>query len=661
MGTSHTPRYPLRGERVHPGAMEELGELAMAVVWEKEAEEAKLQGLGDESALRMRRAEGLTWSPVEVEEQGWGFGGRNQVRMRMVPGGGLSHAFRQGSPVVFYPLGESAGSEEAVKGMVRRSLGDAVEVVWEGDPLPSGGMHGRFTLDVRPDDRTAKLMAEALSYWIQAQGKEGKFRDGILGYAPLPSAEQEPLRPGTALPETFNAAQRAAVEVAWERGPLTLLHGPPGTGKTTVLVEVIRGFVAGGERVLACAPSNAAVDVLAQRCMQAGLNVVRLGHPVRIGDEVLERSLDVLTEQDPEFKLVKSYRKRAEEAWREADRHRRNWNAQAREERKSARFEAKSLEKDAREWEAFLADRILRQAQVVCATLAGAADGALEGIAFDVAVVDEAGQALEPATWIPISRAPRVVLSGDPLQLPPTVQDPRAIRKGLDVSLLEKLMCRHSGSHFLRMLDVQYRMNKQIMEPSSQWFYGGAMQAHSSVADAVLEGLLPWVFMDTAGMGFVEERAGESESTFNREEARWVAERVRGLLELHPEASLGVIAPYRAQVECIEEALRALEPLSPGGGQKPEPLLAWPGLEVSTVDSFQGQERDIMVLSLTRSNEEGIIGFLSEYRRTNVAMTRARKHLLMVGDSSTLGGDPFFGWLIEQAEQTGAYRSAWDQ
>ena len=656
-------RGGLGGAIRHPGALEEMGDLAMAVVWEQEAESQKLQWIEEEGAMRVRRAEGLTWSPVEVVETGMGFGGRQQVRLKMLPGAGLSHAFRQGSPVVFYTVGGAGArgdGEEPVRGMVRRSLGDAVEVVWEGDPLPAGWGHERLTLDVRPDDRTARLMAEALSYWMQVEGRGRLFRDGVLGYGPLPAAEQGPLEAPVVLPESFNPAQRQAARVAWDRGPLTLLHGPPGTGKTTVLVEIIRGFVAAGERVLACAPSNAAVDVLAERCDAAGLRVVRLGHPIRIGDAVLGRSLDVLTEADPEFKLVRSYRKRAEEAWREADRHRRHFDAAAREERKAARLEAKALEKEAREWEAFLADRILRQADVICATLAGAADGVLEGLAFDVAVVDEAGQALEPATWIPMRRAPRVVLSGDPLQLPPTVQDARALRNGLDVSLLEKLMGRHAGAPFLQLLDVQYRMHADIMAPSSAWFYGGAMQAHPSVAARGLEGLPPWLFVDTAGMGFDEERSGESESTFNREEARFVAEQVRGWLAAHPEASLGVVAPYRAQVECLEEALAQLEPLAPAGGGAPVPLGQWPGLEVSTVDSFQGQERDIMVLSLTRSNPDGTIGFLAEYRRTNVAMTRARKHLLVVGDGATLGADPFFGWLIGQAEAVGAYRSAWD-
>jgi superfamily I DNA and/or RNA helicase len=545
--------------------------------------------------------------------------------------------------------GQPAGGTASVrKGIVRKANDKSVEVVLDGAPFTPDEQHARWTLDLRPDDRTFRLMAEALSHWINVEEPERQaLRDAMLrGDSAALQGQGPEVDSGLAdLAEGLNPDQTRALHLAWSHPALTLLHGPPGTGKTTTLVAMIRGFARQQQRILATAPSNTAVDLLALRCREAGLDVVRIGHPIRIEEAVLSSSLESKVEAHPEHKQVRALRKRAKDAWREADRFRRNFTAEDRKARTEARREARDLEREANDLEAYLADRILADAQVICATLAGASDRLLAGRRFDVAVIDEAGQALEPATWIPMQRADRFVIAGDPQQLPPVVKSHQALALGLETSLLEKLMARHKGAPIAHQLRVQYRMHEKIQGPPSDWFYDGTLEADASVADRGLPGLPPWTWLDTAGRGFEEQREAGSDSTCNPDEAAFVVERALELHKAHPEASMGVVAPYAAQVRALEEAWP---------GPVPAPVV------ISTVDGFQGQERDIMVLSMTRSNDSGQIGFLQEHRRTNVAMTRARKHLLIVGDTATLGADAFFAGLIERAEVEGAYRSAWE-
>ncbi|MDE0871907.1 MAG: AAA domain-containing protein [Flavobacteriales bacterium] len=632
---------------------EELGALAQALVWEQREEEERLATLLKEHSLRFRKSKGLTWSPVSVEDQSYTLGGRPSLVLQKGANGGLERAFRVGAPVSIYQANE-AGQPDSEgpkprRGIVRKIRKGNVEVVLDGEPLSASEIHGRWTLDARGDDRTFFVMSQALSQWINVEDEHRKiFRDSLLGLRPVERTEELNFEGSEVLLSRLNQLQIEWIREAWNRPSLALLYGPPGTGKTTTLLTMVEGLVKAGERVLLTAPSNAAVDLLVLGCAARNMKVVRIGHPMRLSDQVSNLGLDAQVQTEADFKQVKELRKRASQSWSAADRFRRNFGPSERQERTNSKREARDLEREARDLEDYIANRILRKSQVICSTLIGSADSILRDEKFDVVVIDEAGQAMEPAVWAAMLKAPRAVLAGDPQQLPPVVKSNRSLAAGLGTSLLEKLLSRHKAAPWKVILEEQYRMHQAIMEPSSQWFYDSALKAHTSVSGKQLAELVPWSWIDTAGCGFEEEVEPEGVSTCNPEEARFVIDRLAELILQAPKASIGVVAPYRAQVQLLEELW-----LDRSGNLSDQ-------LEFATVDAFQGQEKDAMVISLTRSNQNGDIGFLKDYRRTNVAMTRARMHLLMIGDGATLGADPYFAHLMKMAEDSGAYRSAWE-
>ena len=620
-----------------------------ALLAEREDDRKRLAEVLSGSSLKVRRAEGLTWSPVEVTEASYAFGGA-KWSLACKEGGGLPGIFRVGSAVLLTPIGDPKDVAEWGKwpARVMKMRGMEMEVVLEGEgPEGVAIQHISWTVDARADERSYNAMAHALSHWVNVEDESLKaFRNAALAVSAWP---QNPHLDDAiaADSEGLNAQQQNAADAVWSRAPLTLLHGPPGTGKTKTLVTSVSGLVAGGEKILAAAPSNMAVDVLVERLGAAGLNVVRVGHPMRVSEHVLERTLDAQVQRQPEFGRVVKTRQEAEQRQREADRYVRNFGSEQREARRAARAEARALRKEAEELEAYLSEKVIREADVVCATLVGCDDRRLRGVKFDVAVVDEAAQALPPATLIPMRRASRLVLCGDPCQLPPTVKSQGG--RVLEKTMLERLIDAHPER--TTMLEVQHRMHEAIMSAGNAHFYKGRLQAHEAVAHATLEGVRPWLWVDTAGCGFEERRSEEGGSVSNRDEAAFALDRAVEWLQQHPAMTLGIVAPYAAQVEL----LRDLWHQRMVAGEVP----AQAKVTIHTVDGFQGQERDGMIVSMTRSNDRGEVGFLQESRRIHVAQTRAKHACMLVGDSATLSSDPYLGWLLEHAQEMEAYDSAW--
>jgi superfamily I DNA and/or RNA helicase len=474
------------------------------------------------------------------------------------------------------------------------------------------------------------------------------LRRVLLGEAAPEFAPEAPYAP---LDAALNASQQEAVRVALAARDLAIIHGPPGTGKTTTVIEVIRQAVRRGERVLACAPSNLAVDNLLERLVAAGERVVRLGHPARVLPGLREHTLDLMVEEHADARLARKLAKEAFALFRKAAKFTR-----AKPEpgaRRDARQEARALLADARRLKDQAAERILDAAAVLCATTTGLDSEVLGQRRYDLVVIDEAAQSTEPGCWIPLLRGQRVVLAGDHCQLPPTVVSREAAEQGYGVSLMERLVARY-GAAVTRLLTVQYRMHEAVMTFPSLELYGGELTADPSVSTHLLRDLpgvaagplteAPVEFVDTAGAGYDEEREPDGESRFNPQEAEQAARKVRALLGAGVAAAdVAVIAPYAAQVRLLREKLPV------------------PGLEVDSVDGFQGREKEAVVLSLVRSNQENEIGFLADVRRMNVALTRARRKLLVIGDSATLATHPFYQRLFEYFEGIGAHHSVWGE
>jgi predicted DNA helicase len=339
-----------------------------------------------------------------------------------------------------------------------------------------------------------------------------------------------------------------------------------------------------------------------------------------------------------------------------ASKYKRHFGYHEREQRRALKQEAKLLKSDADMLEFYIINDLLQNTEAICCTLVGSSHPTLRGKKYKTAFIDEAGQAMEPACWIPLLRTNRVVFAGDHQQLPPTIKSNEAARAGLAKTLFEKGI--ESQSHTSSMLEVQYRMHESIMKFPSRYFYKDKLIAHDSVKYALLSPDQPPIeFIDTAGCGYAEAQDPETLSRFNKEEAQLLMHEVERLVSeigterwMAEQLTMAIITPYRAQVDLLNKLAEASEILEPLGKL----------VSVNTVDAFQGQERDIIAISFVRSNEKSEVGFLGDIRRTNVAMTRAKKKLMMIGDSATLGAHPFYLELIDYVQQEGFYKSAFE-
>ena len=592
--------------------------------------------------LVQRVAKGYSWYPLQVIKEGYGIGERPFVVVTRE--GEEAHQFRAGTSVNLFTTQQDARSPQR-SGVIQYVKKEKMKIILAGDEHPGWLQRGGVGVDLMFDERTYIEMDKAVQRLETARGdRTAELRDVIMG---VREPEYRPVAAGAVAHLThLNDSQREAVREILGASHLSLIHGPPGTGKTTTLVAAVGELVKTENAILFCAPSNSAADLVTLRMAERGIRVVRTGNISRVEEDVMAHTLEVQVARHPDTKQVKKLRKEAADLRKKAKRMRGGRD-------KGMTFaEAGRLSGWARQLEDHLLSYILDAADVVVCTLVGAASSILGDREFRTCIIDEAAQALEPASWIPIIRSNRVVLAGDPYQLPPTVKSKDAERGGFGVTLLEKALERHGRN---ALLEVQYRMNERIMGFSNQYFYDGKLRAGPGIAERTLPGVSlqeSVVFIDTAGTGFGEKLHPQFKSRYNDGELDILVEHLLLLKgSIPPEEPLpavAIITPYREQAVRAEDRIESV------------PALVDLDVTINTVDGFQGREREVVYLSLVRSNTRSEIGFLADYRRMNVALTRAKVQLVVIGESATIGGDDFFAGFLSYVERAGTYQTAWE-
>ncbi|MCH2044479.1 MAG: AAA domain-containing protein [Saprospiraceae bacterium] len=627
---------------------EELKRVLDLLKKEKEEEIKQYEKLIKQTPLKERVKKGVCWNPVKVESWGWGLGEHPYLIVHRTKGVNQAHKFRAGQVVHFFneKLNKEVRPEYGIINYIKK---DKAKIILYGTELPNWLIHNTIGMQLSFDERSYQEMERAMEKVIAAKGDRlAELREVLLAKK---TASFHQHSYNFDIPK-LNKSQCAAVHQILDAEDVAVIHGPPGTGKTTTLVEALRQLCKRESPVLVCAPSNAATDLLTEKLAEVRLNVVRIGNVSRVDESLLQHTIEGILNEHPGMQEVKKMKIESAQIRRKAEKFKRNFGHKEREERRAAYQEARALIQHAKMLEDYIIDKVLKEADVITCTLVGAQNPYIAKKTFKTVVIDEAAQALEPATWIPITKAERVIFAGDPFQLPPTVKSVAANKGGLAVTLLEK--CVERLEH-VQLLDTQYRMNSVIMEFSNQQFYNGALKAAEFVADWKLPideiGERPVEFIDTAGCGFDEEQHKESLSYRNPEEYYVLRQHLDHLLTFADgqPISIGIISPYKEQVIFMQEHIPVDFDHFPDAN-----------ITVNTIDSFQGQERDVIYISMVRSNEDQQIGFLKDTRRMNVAMTRARKKLIIIGDSATLGNFQFYQRFLDYCDTCNAYSTAWE-
>lgn len=598
-----------------------------------------------------RRTNGITWYPLAIKGVEPGKGDYVTVELERTTHQDIIHQFRSGMPAALFS--NHNAKEDRVEGIVSHVYGNKLKVALRTEELPEWSRNGKLGIDLLFDENSYDEMFGALktAESLSDDDKDGHLVQTLIG-------NKQPTFNNITSPsisEKLNHSQVDAVRKIIAANELAIVHGPPGTGKTTTLVAAIKAMLQQEDKqILVVAPSNAAVDLLSEKLADEGLKVVRAGNPARVTEKLLSLTLDGKTTEDARMKEVKRLKKQAQSFRDMAHKYKRNFGKAEREQRKALFDEAHKVMKEAEKTEQYITEALLNEAQVITATLVGSNHYSIRNRKYHTVIIDEAGQAIEPACWVPVLKAQRLIMAGDHHQLPPTIKSQEAAKQGLEHTLMTK--CVELFPDAVTLLDEQYRMHEQIMAYSSGVFYKNALKAHHSVAKHLLYAEdLPLTFIDTAGSGFEEKQEGNSIS--NPEEAAFLVKHFTHFvasLEAHYTQdnfpTIGIISPYRQQVLLLQELMQDHLLMQKYRGK----------ISVNTIDSFQGQERDIIYISMTRSNTDNNVGFLIDTRRMNVAMTRARKKLIVIGDSSTLSSIPFYADFIAYAEANNAWQSCWE-
>ncbi len=621
--------------------------LQMEYQTEKEAFRKQTEAMG----IGRKVKRGDAWFPVSVGQSHYNSLNQMTIEILRTQDQDIEHNFEYGKPVMFFTVSQTASKAKDSKdvsihyfsftGTVSYVEGDRmVVVVPEGHALDLQGVDQPVGVQLTFDETSYRVMFDALDRVIKAKNNRLAYlRD--LFYSKMAAGRF------TFAPMSFpwlNETQERAVNEVLRAKDVAIVHGPPGTGKTTTLVEAINETLMRESQVLVCAQSNMAVDWICEKLVDRGINVLRIGNPTRVNDKMLGFTYERRFEAHPDYPQLWAIRKAMRELRRRKKGRDDNFH------QKLERLKSRATELEIR----INAD-LFGEARVIASTLVGSANRLLEGQKFGTLFIDEAAQALEAACWIPMRRVSRVILAGDHCQLPPTVKSIAALKGGLGKTLMERIV--ENKPECVTLLGVQYRMNDEIMKFSSDWFYGGKVKTAAEIQQrkSILNFDRPILWLDTGEMEVgpdepdnKEQFVGESFGRVNKGEAELTLRSLQDYFTkigkariLDEQIDVGVISPYRAQVQYLRRLLKQREFF------KPYRRL----ITVNTVDGFQGQERDIILISMVRANENGEIGFLRDLRRMNVAITRARLKLIILGDVATLTRHPFYKKLWEYVTQ----------
>ncbi len=604
---------------------------------EYQAEKEAFRKQTEEMGLLRKVKRGDAWYPVRMGKSYYNSLNQLVVEVHRQGDEEIEHNFEFGRPVAFFRIDD--------KDQIRYFNFTATVSYVDGDRMvvavPENGqlidVQGAENVGVQLffDETSYKMMFDALDRVMKAKGRLGYLRDLFYSRQQAETFSFAPMH----FPY-LNRTQEEAVNKVLRAKDVAIVHGPPGTGKTTTLVEAIYETLRRENQVLVCAQSNMAVDWISEKLVDRGINVLRIGNPTRVNDKMLSFTYERRFEAHPDYELLWAIRK----AIRELRAHRKRGD-----EKYHQKLER--LKERATELEVRINAQLFDEARVVACTLVGSANRLLEGQKFGTLFIDEAAQALEAACWIPIRRVSRVILAGDHCQLPPTVKSFAALKAGLGKTLMERIV--DNKPEVVTLLKMQYRMNEEIMRFSSDWFYGNQVESAPEVKfRSILDLDIPMTWVDTSQFQlpeneeslFKEQFVGESFGRINKAEAELTLMALETYFNkigkqriLDERIDVGVISPYRAQVQYLRRLLKKKDFF------KPYRHL----ISVNTVDGFQGQERDVILISLVRANDEGQIGFLRDLRRMNVAITRARMKLIILGDASTMTRHPFYKKLYE--------------
>jgi ATP-dependent RNA/DNA helicase IGHMBP2 len=606
---------------MQPSTKDHFQNLLSAIKVEKQEDLDHYKAFTEKSDYSERIQEGITLYPIEFIGIKFNDFGDQVLEVKTNPKQEGS-SFKSGKTVEIFN-----SEKECSQGQITYFKDNLMIIKCSDEEIEDWIKKGKVGLNALVDTKTYEALEKSLQKILESE------KDSL----PIRFYErQQELKIGNDFQsECLNDSQNRAVNEILSDREVSIIHGPPGTGKTTTLVAAIKKLSQNEKTVLVCAPSNAAVDNISIKLLQDKLNVVRIGNENKIDEAVKPAYLQSKIKKDRSFKLLQQLKNQSDDIRKKAFKYKRNFGKEEYQERKQLKIELKAIRKDIRNIQNNISKNVLEGAEVICGTFFSIQQFNLPKEVYDYIIIDEAGQAIEPAIWSVSHLGSKMVLAGDDLQLPPTVKSREAEKMGLSKSILERAAEQNKERS---LLNVQYRMNKKIMAFSNSAFYDNKLIADESVAEIKIENNIYEAveFIDTAGCGHEEVKEENGGGISNPGEV----EVLQSVFNEYPTQRVGIITPYRSQLYEIESKIE--------------------NADCNTVDSFQGQEREVIIISLVRSNDKGDIGFLKDYRRMNVAMTRAKKKLVVIGDSATLGQDKFYNDFLDFVEKEGSYRTAWE-